>query len=162
MPPRSLGGVNTTNCTFGTAILFSPGEYDARSTEAHLVLGVGVLLMVVVWTSHVLQSMSSTECCLRSLTFRRALVASGAVQCGMGLYLLVWLCTLTLPYAARDLLQLQHAAIACLQLAAGLADALVGARLLPQGDPLRVCPSGLHYRTPTIYVLDFLIYVSGK
>jgi hypothetical protein len=111
----------------------SPSTYTAASDQAHVVLGVLLLVMVGSWAAYVLDACS----------VRRAALCSGACQTSMGVYLFTWLAILMRAddppalwrYVLSDLLQLQHLAIAALLCAGGVVELLQsGEWLLPMSS----------------------------
>ena len=66
--------------------LFDKGEYAARAREIHVLIGVFTIAQVIVWTTHYAASADMQRLFLQ--TFSAALISSGVVQMGSGLYLL--------------------------------------------------------------------------
>ena len=135
---------NATNTTFTTPVrtsckttmfpvpLFNPGEYPQKSQQAHSVLGVLLLLMVVVWLLHITQVRTPVK------HLGTAYRYSGALQIMLGVYLLSWCFIFLKPsqldelwlYTTRDLLQLQHISISCSAICCGLAEYWYGTERL--------------------------------
>ena len=103
--------------------LFDKGEYAARAREIHVLIGVFTIAQVIVWTTHYAASADMQRLFLQ--TFSAALISSGVVQMGSGLYLLsamfFWLKPSHLNelfvYSTSDLVQMQHVTIATLNIA---------------------------------------------
>ena len=66
--------------------LFVPGEYAAKSSEAHFVLGLGIVLLVLVWAKRVL-NLSSAE------NESKYFLVAGIIEILMGGYLCMYLRT---------------------------------------------------------------------
>jgi hypothetical protein len=112
--------------------MFAPGEYPRKSQQAHSVLGMILLLMVLVWLMHITQCRTP----LRSLD--TAYKWSGSLQILLGAYLLCWCFVFLKPdhldelfsYSTRDLLQIQHITISCCSICCGLIEYWFGMKKL--------------------------------
>jgi hypothetical protein len=115
-----MGGVNSTD---------SMSTYHTASDQAHTILGLLLLCMVISWSLYVMEM-------ARLPTVSRM---SGSFQLAMGVYLFSWLFFFMHPqdlralwaYSVSDLLQLQHFAIAFLLCAGGVIELLQSFCLLP-------------------------------
>ena len=113
--------------TFHVDGLWDAGEYAARSTSAHIVVGSLLSLGILGWMLYVFQQ----------LRLERAFVIGGmALMLGSG-YLGVWVLFLAArpsriasglnwSFAKRDLVQQQHLVISLLGVTAGLLEVLWG------------------------------------
>ena len=119
--PSSLSRHNCRPSTFPVP-LFEPGEYPRKSQQAHAVLGILLLLMVIVWCTHVTQFSTPLK------KLHTAYKSSGVLQILMGVYLLSWCFVFLKPthlselyrYSTKDLLQIQHITISCCAICCGL------------------------------------------
>jgi len=108
-------------------LLFAAGELERQSETAHALIGGFLLLLVLVWTGHVVKWPSP----LRSL--RTSYAAAGAVSCCGGGYLFLWVLVLLKPsqlgalwaFTKQALTQIQHISIALNLLACGATDLAV-------------------------------------
>lgn len=145
------------------AELFTPTQngtmasYHQASDQAHIVLGILLLCMVFAWAGFVLDF----------YRVRAASRWSGVFQTLMGVYLFTWVFYLMLPgktealweYATKDLLQLQHIAIASLLCAGGLIELLQSSWLLP---PMSTTHAVLNSLTPVSPVRSLAASRSGS
>lgn len=141
--------VNSSQCDsalLSLQHLFPTHEaYASLSTQAHVVLGMFILSLVLVFTALV----SRVKLKVRGVMFDftsvpRALFLSGCLQLGMGIYLLIWVYVfLSLPsgnfvagfeYVTTDLLQLQHTSIAMLLCGGGVLDIALGKGFLKNSN----------------------------
>jgi hypothetical protein len=125
----SDGGASSLSGTDGGG---DGSSYHTSSDEAHIILGVLLLCMVFAWAGLVMDF----------IRIRTAARISGTCQMMMGVYLMSWCFFFMFPttemeklrqlweYSTRDMLQLQHIAIALLLCAGGLIELLQSLSLL--------------------------------
>ena len=112
----------TTDLFGGSVEANEQNTYGARSDEAHIVLGVILLLLVATWTMYICEY----------IRIRTAYITSSILQIVMGTYLLLWVFIFMAPsnlpalyaYSTKDLLQIQHTTIALCLLACGVCELL--------------------------------------
>ena len=122
--PSSTSTLRTCTSTTFPVPLFLPGEYPRKSQQAHSVLGILLLLMVLTWLAHITQFQTPVK------QLDRAYKCSGILQMLLGIYLLTWCFVLLKPsnltdlysYSTTDLLQLQHISISCSAICCGLSE----------------------------------------
>jgi hypothetical protein len=110
---------------FDAPPFLTPAAYAAASERAHTVLGFALACIVCVWGALVVRPSPR-------VTAARCYAAAGATSLAAGAYLLAWVYALSFPgggarlraFAGRDLVQRQHASMACLFGVAGLAECL--------------------------------------
>ena len=122
--PSSPLSSRTCHSTTFPVPIFQPGEYPRKSQQAHSVLGVIILLMVLVWLAHVTQYRTPFK--ILSTAYKW----SGVLQMLLGIYLLCWCFFFLKPtklndlaiYSTTDLLQIQHISISCSAICCGLSE----------------------------------------